>query len=85
MRDFPLKLSVQGAPEGEVHAIQDFGSHSAEFMDGPDYPAQVAAAVASGQTPFRILVRGSVSARPAPARPVLSSAPPPSAALPTPA
>ncbi len=56
---FPLKATVIQAIREAGHEVVDFGTHSEERVDFPDYAAPVARAVASGEVDRGILLCGS--------------------------
>lgn len=56
---FPLKKDVIGTLSGLGHEIEDFGAHSTEPSDYPDFARRVATAVSSGQSERGILICGS--------------------------
>jgi ribose 5-phosphate isomerase B len=53
---FPLKNSLSGWLRERGHVVEDFGTHSAESTDYPDYAAAVANRVASGDADRGVLV-----------------------------
>ena len=53
---FRLKEQIRGYLQESKHAVTDFGTHSEESVDYPDFATQVAQAVAAGQHEFGILV-----------------------------
>ncbi|GGJ28511.1 ribose 5-phosphate isomerase B [Neoroseomonas lacus] len=55
----PLKLAIKAALEAEGHAVQDFGTNSAESVDYPDFAHLVVDAMTAGGAPFGILVCGT--------------------------
>ncbi len=56
---FPLKATVLQAVREAGHEVVDFGTHSEDRVDFPDYAAPVARAVASGEVDRGILLCGS--------------------------
>jgi ribose 5-phosphate isomerase B len=56
---FLLKDHLQARLAEAGHELADFGAHSAESVDYPDYAVEVARAVASGAAERGILVCGS--------------------------
>jgi len=56
---FEMKEFVISYLEGKSSAFKDFGTHSAESADYPDFAHPVAEAVASGAFSFGILLCGS--------------------------
>ncbi|HWT08667.1 MAG TPA: ribose 5-phosphate isomerase B [Roseomonas sp.] len=55
----PLKLAIKAALEAEGHAVQDFGTNSADSVDYPDFAHLVVDAITAGGAPFGILVCGT--------------------------
>jgi ribose 5-phosphate isomerase B len=53
---FSLKEALRRELEAAGHEVTDFGAHSADSTDYPDYAHKVAAAVAGGQCERGILV-----------------------------
>lgn len=53
---YPLKDEIREALRGAGHEVTDFGTHSSESTDYPDYARPVAETVASGQADRGILV-----------------------------
>jgi ribose 5-phosphate isomerase B len=53
---FALKESLRAALEAAGHTVEDFGTHSPESTDYPDYAGPVAHAVASGKADRGVLV-----------------------------
>ncbi len=58
---FELKEDVISYLEGKGLPFKDFGTHSAESTDYPDYAHPVADAVEKGEAPFGILICGSAN------------------------
>lgn len=56
---FPLKSALARALRESGHTVLDFGTHSAERVDYPDYGHAVCRAVEGGQARFGVLVCGS--------------------------
>lgn len=56
---FALKQRVKTWLTGTGHEVLDFGTHSTDSVDYPDYAAAVGLAVASGRAEHGILVCGS--------------------------
>lgn len=56
---FPLKAELKGYLSELGHTAVDFGTHSADPVDYPDFAFLVAAAVASGEYPLGIIVDGA--------------------------
>jgi len=56
---FPLKSVLARALRDAGHKVLDFGTHSAERVDYPDYAHAVCGAVTGGQARFGVLVCGS--------------------------
>jgi ribose 5-phosphate isomerase B len=56
---FPLKEDVKVWLETRGHRVLDFGTHSTDAVDYPDYAAPVARAVAAGTAERGVLVCGS--------------------------
>lgn len=53
---FLLKESLRGLLEREGHSVADFGAHSTNSTDYPDYAAAVGESVAKGESDRGILV-----------------------------
>jgi ribose 5-phosphate isomerase B len=53
---FRLKESLRAALAGAGHEVADFGTHSAESTDFPDYAKSVSDAVAKGEAERGVLV-----------------------------
>jgi ribose 5-phosphate isomerase B len=53
---FALKEELRGALAAQGLEVKDFGTHSAESTDYPDYASKVAHAVASGECERGVLV-----------------------------
>ena len=58
-RGYPLKAEVIGWLARNGFAAKDLGAHSAERCDALDYARTLAAEMASGATPFGVLICGS--------------------------
>lgn len=56
---FELKDHLVEMLRGEGHEVEDFGTHSAESTDYPDYAARVGRAVGGGSAGAGLLVCGS--------------------------
>jgi ribose 5-phosphate isomerase B len=56
---FDYKDAIKTYLEGEGWTLQDFGTHSKESVDYPDFAHPVAQAVQNGSTPFGIVLCGS--------------------------
>ena len=56
---FEMKETLASLPAEEGHAVSDFGTHSADPVDYPDYAAAVGRAVADGRVDRGIVVCGS--------------------------
>ncbi|MBX6377605.1 MAG: ribose 5-phosphate isomerase B [Clostridia bacterium] len=56
---FELKEAIKGWLRELGHSVEDFGTHSAEAVDYPDYARLVAEAVARGDCDRGVLVCGS--------------------------
>ena len=56
---FELKEVCRKHLEEQGHEVRDFGTHSAESVDYPDFAHPVASAVASGELDLGVLVCGS--------------------------
>ncbi|HLG01980.1 MAG TPA: ribose 5-phosphate isomerase B [Bacteroidia bacterium] len=58
---FELKVAIAGHLESSGHHVQDFGTHSADSVDYPDFAHPVATAVENGQVDFGVLICGSAN------------------------
>jgi ribose 5-phosphate isomerase B len=58
---FEHKIRLKKWLEQHGHSVTDFGTHSAEPSDYPDYAHPVARAVESGQADFGLLICGSAN------------------------
>ncbi|MEI6409873.1 MAG: ribose 5-phosphate isomerase B [Bacteroidota bacterium] len=56
---FPYKDGLVAMLQAQGHMVQDFGTHSLESVDYPDFAHAVALAVESGQAEYGILLCGS--------------------------
>jgi len=56
---FPLKQHLLEWLREEGHQVSDFGAHSSDPTDYPDYAAEVGRAVASGSADYGLLVCGT--------------------------
>jgi len=56
---FPLKVVLARALREAGHTVHDFGTHSAERVDYPDYAHVVCRAVEAGEARFGVLVCGT--------------------------
>jgi ribose 5-phosphate isomerase B len=56
---FPLKSALARALRAAGQSVRDFGTHTAERVDYPDYAHAVCRAVESGEARFGVLVCGS--------------------------
>ena len=56
---FPAKATTKKLLEGLGHTVVDFGTHSEESVDYPDFAIQVAERINSGEYEFGILLCGS--------------------------
>ncbi len=56
---FPYKEAIISMLQAEGHMVLDFGTHSLESVDYPDFAHPVAEAVESGQAERGILICGS--------------------------
>ncbi len=56
---FELKEELKAYIKERVGAVEDFGTHSAESTDYPDYGHAVAAAIENGTADFGVLICGS--------------------------
>lgn len=56
---FALKESLLGVLQGQGHMVLDFGTHSLESVDYPDFAHAVASAVEEGRADFGVLLCGS--------------------------
>ncbi len=56
---YDLKLEVIRYVESKGYAVEDFGTHSTDSCDYPDYAHPAAAAVESGECDFGIAMCGS--------------------------
>lgn len=53
---FALKEELRAALEAQGHEVEDFGTHSADSTDYPDYAGQVAREVGAGRAERGVLV-----------------------------
>lgn len=58
---FKFKEQLISFLEGKGFAFTDFGTHSADSVDYPDYAHPVASAVENGEAAFGILICGSAN------------------------
>lgn len=58
-RGYNLKLRIAGWLKSNSHDVEDFGAHSEESADYPDYAVKVARAVACGDAHRGILICGT--------------------------
>jgi ribose 5-phosphate isomerase B len=56
---FNHKQALAEMLRADGHTVQDFGTHSTDSVDYPDFAAAAARAVAQGQAEFGVLVCGS--------------------------
>lgn len=56
---FPYKDDLVAMLQAQGHMVQDFGTHSLDSVDYPDFAHQVALAVESGQAEYGVLLCGS--------------------------
>ena len=56
---FPLKQPLAEWLQQQGHAVQDFGTHSPDSVDFPDFAHPVASAVEAGTFDFGVLLCGS--------------------------
>jgi ribose 5-phosphate isomerase B len=56
---FPYKEGIIAMLQAKGHMVQDFGTHSLESVDYPDFAHPVAVAVESGQAERGVLICGS--------------------------
>ena len=56
---FPLKENLKSWLADRGHRVLDFGTHSGESVDYPDYAAAVGSAVAKGEADRGVLVCGT--------------------------
>jgi len=54
-----LKTDLVKALQGAGHAAQDFGTHSGDSVDYPDFASQVARAVQKGECELGVLICGT--------------------------
>lgn len=58
---FEMKEALKNSLLKEGHTVDDFGTHSSESADYPDFAHPVADAVASGESTLGILICGSAN------------------------
>ncbi len=58
---FQLKTAVAEHLRSKGHTVQDFGAHSEESVDYPDFAHPVAEAVENGAANFGVLICGSAN------------------------
>ena len=56
---FPYKEGIIAMLQSQGHMVLDFGTHSADSVDYPDFAHPVAEAVESGQAEKGVLICGS--------------------------
>lgn len=56
---FPYKESIIAMLQSQGHMVQDFGTHSLDSVDYPDFAHPVAEAVENGRADFGVLLCGS--------------------------
>lgn len=58
---FPYKDGLISMLQGQGHMVQDFGTHSPDSVDYPDFAHAVAEAVENGGADFGIVICGSAN------------------------